>query len=208
MDSNERAFYDSHRNAPVATTDNDLYDHVRGGETKLNKRRPGDPGVRLEQLMRFFDPRFSKKVDDSKEVCTGRYTADKQGFYSVYRNLFDLLASDEQLHSSEVIRYPSFGDSTTLYAPPSGLTRRDRDAQSWARDFYTVWTEFATEKRFEWVGKWDVDRGEDRGMRRLMDKENKKTREEYRREYNDNVRVSPPRRNKLISATRPLCSKS
>jgi DnaJ family protein A protein 5 len=53
-----------------------------------------------------------------------------------------------------------------------------------------VWGEFITEKRFEWVGKWDADRGEDRGIRRIMEKENKKVREDYRKEYNDTVRVS------------------
>ena len=69
----ERAFYDSHRNAPLAATDDDLYDHVRSGDaagdkSKLSKRKPGDPGVTQQQLMRFFDPKFAKKHDDSTEV--------------------------------------------------------------------------------------------------------------------------------------------
>lgn len=63
-------------------------------------------------------------------------------------------------------------------------------AQPWARDFYTVWSDFTTAKKFEWVAKWDVERGDDRSMRRLMEKENKKVREDYRKEYNDAVRVS------------------
>ena len=85
--------------------------------------------------------------------------------------------------------YPSFGDSTTAYAPPPGSTRSEREAQIWVREFYTVWTQFSTAKRFEWVGKWDVERGEDRSIRRLMEKGNKKVRDEYRKEYNDTVRV-------------------
>lgn len=70
-DRQERAFYDSHRNTPVAVTDDDLFDHVRTGAAAppANKRQPGEPGVTLEQLMRFFDPKLTRKVDDSTEVC-------------------------------------------------------------------------------------------------------------------------------------------
>lgn len=71
-----------------------------------------------------------------------------------------------------------------------GLSRAERLAQPWARDFYTAWSDFATAKKFEWVAKWDVERGDDRSMRRLMEKENKKVREDYRKDYNDAVRVS------------------
>ena len=99
-----------------------------------------------------------------------------------------MLASDEKLHES-ALDYPSFGDSATSYAPPPGATRAQRAGHIYARDFYGVWSEFATAKRFEWVGKWDVERGDDRGIRRLMEKENKKTRDDYRKEYNDTVRV-------------------
>ncbi|KAK8861287.1 hypothetical protein IAR55_002106 [Kwoniella newhampshirensis] len=186
-DPNERAFYDNHRNAPIAATDDDLFDHVRTGDaatndpkSKLNRRRHGDPGVRLEQLMRFFDPKIARKLDDSNE-----------GFFSVYRTLFALLASDETLHTPPdhtPLSYPSFGDSQTPYAPPPGLTRAQKDAQIWARDFYAVWGEFVTEKKFEWVGKWDTERGEERMVRRLMEKENKKIRDDYRKEYMDTVR--------------------
>ncbi|ORY27689.1 hypothetical protein BCR39DRAFT_537986 [Naematelia encephala] len=186
-DPNERAFYDSHRNAPIATTDDDLYDHVRAGDrgrqdpkSKLNKRKPGDPGVKLEQLMRFFDPKLTRRMDDYNE-----------GFYSVYRSLFALLASDEELHTPEGFHplvYPGFGESTTPYAAPQGMTRTERESQTWAKDFYLVWKEFATEKRFDWVKKYDPDRADDRGMRRLMEKENKKIRDEYRRDYNDAVK--------------------
>ncbi|WWC98864.1 hypothetical protein V866_005758 [Kwoniella sp. B9012] len=186
-DPNERAFYDNHRNVPVAATDDDIFDHVRSGDkatndpkSKLNKRRHGDPSVRLEQLMRFFDPKLARKVDDTNE-----------GFYSVYRTLFALLASDETLHTppdSPPLVYPSFGDSTTSYAPAQGMTRAQKDSQIWVRDFYLVWTEFVTEKKFEWVAKWDLERAESRDIRRLMEKENKKVRDDYRKEYNETIR--------------------
>lgn len=67
-DPNERAFYDNHRNTTIIT-DEDLYDHVRSGKTKAEtSRKAGDPGVSLEQLMRFFDPKLARKLDDSNEV--------------------------------------------------------------------------------------------------------------------------------------------
>lgn len=104
-----------------------------------------------------------------------------------------MLANDEVLHTPEghaPVHYPTFGDSTTPYAPPPGMTKAERAKTNWARDFYTAWGEFTTEKKFDWIEKWDLRRGEDRNVRRLMEKENKKMREEHRREYIDTVRVS------------------
>lgn len=162
-------------------------------DSKLNKRRRGDPGVRLEQLMRFFDPKIARRVDDTNEVGPKHQSHGAelfQGFYSVYRTLFALLASDESLHSDTIIEYPSFGDASTPFAPATGTSRSDRSQISYARDFYLAWASFSTAKRFDWVAKWDVERGEDRSMRRLMEKENKKIRDDYKKEYNATVRVS------------------
>lgn len=135
--------------------------------------------------MRFFDPKLARKMDDTP-----------QGFFSIYRSLFDLLCSDEQLHfesnnpgqSKHMPIYPSFGDSNTPYAPPPGATRKEREDGIWVKDFYAVWGEFVTEKRFDWLSAWDADRGTDRRVRRMMEKENKKLRDDHRKEYNDTVR--------------------
>lgn len=35
-----------------------------------------------------------------------------------------------------------------------------------ARNFYAIWSGFATEKSFDWVEMWEADRGEDRRVRR------------------------------------------
>lgn len=69
------------------------------------------------------------------------------------------------------------------------MPRAQRLSQTWVRDFYAIWSEFASAKSFSWVGKWDVERGDDRGIRRLMEKENKKIRDDYRKEYNEVVKV-------------------
>jgi hypothetical protein len=123
-------------------------------------------------------------------VESGRDLADDQGFFTVYRNLFALLASDEALHTDHPLEYPTFGDSATPYAPPKDASRAEKDAGRWTRDFYVVWAEFTSEKKFEWVAKWDVERGSDRQMRRLMERDNKKIRDDYKREYSEAVRVS------------------
>lgn len=70
------------------------------------------------------------------------------------------------------------------------MTKAEKARSHWARDFYTAWGEFTTEKRFEWIEKWDTHRAETREIRRLMEKENKKVREDHRKEYIDTVRVS------------------
>ncbi|ORX36437.1 hypothetical protein BD324DRAFT_645995 [Kockovaella imperatae] len=183
MDPNERAFYDSHRNLPSGAVDNDLYEHVRSSDVQRTSKfaGPGKPGVRMEQLLRFFDPKLARKMDDSPE-----------GFYSVYRSLFELIATDERENATAAghgqWEYPSFGDSSTVYAPLPGITRAERTTQLWVRDFYSVWAEFVTVKSFEWVKKWDLDKGTDRSMRRLMEKENRKLREEYKRDYNHTIK--------------------
>lgn len=96
-----------------------------------------------------------------------------QGFYSVYRSLFELLSSDEQLHDPSNTdglhpppAYPSFGDSTTPYAPPPGSSRAEKDKGTWVRDFYTVWGQFVTNKSFEWKMAYDLDHTYDRKIRR------------------------------------------
>jgi DnaJ family protein A protein 5 len=66
-----------------------------------------------------------------------------------------------------------------------------------------VWSEFSTEKKFEWVQKWDLSKGDDRQMRRLMERENKKIRDDYKRDYNEAVRVSVPIFCKHIAAENP-----
>lgn len=66
--------------------------------------------------------------------------------------------------------------------------KKRTDADGAAREFYSVWTNFATEKEFTWEETWRLSEAPDRRVRRAMEKENKKTRDDARREYNDTVR--------------------
>lgn len=49
---------------------------------------------------------------------------------------------------------------------------------------------FVTEKDFVWAETWNATDAPDRQVRRAMDRDNKKARENARKEYNDTIRVS------------------
>ena len=64
------------------------------------------------------------------------------------------------------------------------------DADTAARTFYNFWLNFATDKDFSWADQWEINDAPDRRVRRLMEKENKKARDDARKEYNETIRVS------------------
>lgn len=108
------------------------------------------------------------------------------------------------MNSSEL---PSFGTPSWTWAAPS----KDRSAEA-ARVFYNYWLNFVTEKDFSWADMWNESEAPDRRVRRcaflvqiqhsetltkrydidyrLMERDNKKSREEARKEFNETVRVS------------------
>ncbi|KAJ7219960.1 hypothetical protein GGX14DRAFT_584783 [Mycena pura] len=108
-----------------------------------------------------------------------RFDDGDNSFFTIYRNLFSRLQAEEALISDAP--YPSFGDSTWTWA---SATR----ASDGARAFYAAWTNFATAKEFAWMDQWKLSEAPDRRVRRLMEKDNKKAREDARKEYNDTVR--------------------
>ncbi|KAJ3552427.1 hypothetical protein NPX13_g11115 [Xylaria arbuscula] len=114
--------------------------------------------------------RFSKSVplDDSPN-----------SFFTILRETFDRIADGELAAAADgddldVPEYPSFGEST------------DNDAV--AKAFYGRWSSFSTRLSFSWKDKWRLSDAPDRRVRRLMEKENKKFREDAIREFNDAVR--------------------
>lgn len=110
-----------------------------------------------------------------------------QGFFTLYRNLFARLAFEEAEWSNHSVSdYPSFGLATWTWSGPG---KGQPNSAEGARFFYNYWLSFATEKDFSWIEAWSTNEAPDRQIRRLMEKDNKKARDNARKEYNDTVRV-------------------
>ena len=114
----------------------------------------------------------------------------EQGFYAVYRNLFEKLAQEEaeavandryEESTGAQTYFPSFGCSTTAY---------DDNSDSDVKQFYNAWLTFSSQKSFSWCDKFRLSEAPDRRVRRAMEKENKKFRDAARKEFNDTVLVS------------------
>jgi DnaJ family protein A protein 5 len=101
------------------------------------------------------------------------------GFYGSLRSAFETLAQEEdtacEWEGLEYIPYPSFGGVNDSY-------------EDVVKPFYASWSGFSTRKTFSWVDVHRYADAPDRRIRRLMEKENKRLRDEAIREYNDAVR--------------------
>jgi DnaJ family protein A protein 5 len=73
--------------------------------------------------------------------------------------------------------------------PGFGSPLAESSYETNAKGFYSAWSGFYTRKTFAWLDKWDEEDGEDRRMRRAIEKENKRGREARVREYNTTVRM-------------------
>ncbi|KAI0667800.1 DnaJ domain-containing protein [Trametes maxima] len=167
-DEQERAWYDSHRASLVPEPDAaDVLDEIKRGAPPPRAR---DRGLNVRHLTQFFDTGVYDGFDDGPN-----------SFFTIYRNLFDRLAHDERQFTDALL--PSFGQSTWPWLAPSKA-----DQGQCARTFYNYWVNFVTSKEFEWADQWNIAEAPDRRVRRLMERDNKKARDEARKEYNDAVR--------------------
>ncbi|CAE6532424.1 unnamed protein product [Rhizoctonia solani] len=178
-DEQERAWYDSHRASMGPILDGeDIFEDIVSRDGKPFKARLRDPGLTTPQLFHFFDATLVTSMDDSK-----------YGFFTVYRGLFDRLAAEEAAWSGlngVTIEYPPFGDANT---PWVAATKKKGDETQYASMFYRAWTSFSSAKDFSWHDEWDPSEAPDRRVRRLMERDNKKAREEAKKEYNETVRT-------------------
>lgn len=160
-DPQERAWYDSHRDAILrGDPDGDSsspYEHNNQRVTTTEE---------LYSLMGRFNT--SVPFDDSP-----------RGFFGILNLTFDQLAAEEAAacdwDGQPVPQYPPFGSA-------------DDDHESTARPFYNAWSGFSTKKSFSWKDKYRLSEAPDRRIRRLMEKENRKFRDDAIRDFNDAVR--------------------
>lgn len=159
-DPQERAWYDSHRDAIL-----------NGDDDVAGAAPPDQSGTAHASANAIFAlmSRFSSSVpmDDSPK-----------GFFGILNAFFDQLAAEETAASEWA------GLAPTEY-PPFG--KANDDYNKVARPFYNVWSSFSTKKSFSWRDKYRLRDAPDRRIRRLMEKENKKLRDEGIREFNDAV---------------------
>ncbi|PKS07059.1 hypothetical protein jhhlp_005656 [Lomentospora prolificans] len=161
-DPQERAWYDSHRDAI-------LY----GDGVGESNSRPAEYR--------------SVKVTSAEEIISlvGSFSAavpfsdEPKGFFGGLRELFDRLATEEiavgDYQGGPPPVFPTFGTSSDSF-------------EDVVRPFYNYWSSFTTRKSFTWKDKYRPSDAPDRRMRRLMEKENKKFREDAIKEFNEAVR--------------------
>ncbi|KAG0378495.1 hypothetical protein BGX24_003664 [Mortierella sp. AD032] len=162
-DPQERAWYDSHRDA------------ILRGDDKSDQAE-GVAGTTAAELMKYFSTSVYKGFKDNNA-----------GFFTVYRTVFEklsqeeaeALANDRSEDSADIkLHFPSFGCSTTAY---------DDNSDSDVKQFYNAWLTFSSQKTFSWCDKFRLSEAPDRRIRRAMEKENKKFRDAARKEFNDTV---------------------
>ncbi|KAF9160514.1 hypothetical protein DFQ26_005441 [Actinomortierella ambigua] len=162
MDPQERAWYDSHRDAILRGDE-------RGGDQSETVA-----GTTAADLLKFYSGSAYKGFKDTST-----------GFFAVYRNLFQKLAEEEQEavelagNGDGGATYPSFGGSASPYESTTG--------EADVKQFYNAWLKFSTAKSFAWCDKYRLSEAPDRRVRRVMEKENKKLRDAARKEFNDTV---------------------
>lgn len=132
--------------------------------------------ISAKQLTRFFDG----------ALWNNDYTDSPNGFYGIYRTLFETINQSEVYASaptgepplSSPVNYPTFGNSTTSYDAVDGELKR----------FYSSFLSFASRRPFNEADKYRLQDAPDRQVRRLMERENKRARDDARKEYNEAVR--------------------
>ncbi|KAK2612230.1 hypothetical protein QQS21_001806 [Conoideocrella luteorostrata] len=161
-DSQERAWYDSHRDAIIAGNDdlNSCTDPTTFHNIRLTTTEE------ILNLIRKFN-------------STIPFDDESAGFFGVVRETFQHLALEEETAAEigqiDCPDYPTFGSSDDGYETVVKL-------------FYSSWSGFSTKKSFSWKDKYRLSDAPDRRIRRLMEKDNKKCREDAIRQFNEAVR--------------------
>ncbi|KAJ5472445.1 hypothetical protein N7530_006446 [Penicillium desertorum] len=119
-------------------------------------------------------------TDDQHSSVLGWNSSDSPtGFFGGLREQFEQLMLEERLacqwENQDPIEYPSFGSAGDNF-------------ETVVRPFYAAWTGFSTQKSFAWKDAHRYSEAPDRRVRRMMEKENRRLREEGIREFNDAVR--------------------
>ncbi|ODV85891.1 hypothetical protein CANARDRAFT_27966 [[Candida] arabinofermentans NRRL YB-2248] len=179
-DAQERAWYDSHK-YQILMEDGDYEKEDDGAESPIYFS-----GTTVEDIMKYMNSDLYVILDDSI-----------RGMYQVASMILEKLASEEVLAGKQqnIPGFKDYKDDTTfanacdpkeLLFPKFGNSKSDYGNE--VRMFYKVWSNFQSVKTFNWCDEYRYSNAPDRRTRRLMEKENKKLRDQARKEYNEAVR--------------------
>ncbi|KAG9250133.1 meiotically up-regulated protein [Emericellopsis atlantica] len=162
-DPQERAWYDSHRESILRGTED--ADNGSYPTTYRNVRLTSTEDIHL------LISKFNASVP---------FNDEPSGFFGILRETFAHLALEEEAAADQgedprMVTFPSFGSAEDEY-------------ESSVKAFYAGWSGFSTRKSFAWFDKYRLSDAPDRRVRRLMEKENKKIRDDAIREFNEAVR--------------------
>lgn len=165
-DPQERSWYDSHEAAILRGDDIDAAANTAGSYDLYDiKFASGDDVAHLLG-------KFGRNVS---------FTDEPNGFFGFLRQTFARLAQEEeeaairQDSEAGMPTYPDFGSKADTY-------------ENVVKYFYAAWAGFATRKSFSWRDKYKLSEAPDRRYKRMMEKENRKFRDEGIRDFNDAVR--------------------
>jgi hypothetical protein len=105
--------------------------------------------------------------------CYSGFTDPKEGFYAVYASLFVKIAEEEEIPRSAA---PALGAQDTSFAD--------------VKRFYDYWCNFVSRRTFAFADQWKLNEAPNRQVKRLMEKENQKAREKFRKTRNEQIRVT------------------
>jgi DnaJ homolog subfamily A member 5 len=158
-DSQERKWYDDHRDAILAGW-------------SANNGSGGSGGPDDASKFMLFDV-----VPYMYAGCYSGYHNQQGGFYQVYATVFQGIVNCERRNEELSLDFSlptDFGDETTEW--------------SHVLHFYQAWESFGSALNFAWEDKYNVmEDGLQRRIRRLMEEDNKKARRVAKKEYNTDI---------------------
>ncbi|KAH8582933.1 DNAj domain [Cryptosporidium sp. chipmunk genotype I] len=158
-DPNERAWYDSHRKQILSESNSGAY----------NEDDPNyDPSE--INIWKYF----------SRDIF-GDFNDDNNGFYTVYKKLFEDIIEEEVKYLSKNSSEYTFWKSANRF----GDSKTNLDT---VMEFYRFWSNFSSTRTFSWKDLWNLNQAQNRQIRRAMETENIKERKKGRKEYNETIR--------------------
>lgn len=109
--------------------------------------------------------------------CYKGFGDDDEGFYAVYRKVFEKLSAEDIEYMDDPEDYekiPKFGNSSTAFED--------------VVNFYGHWESYSTKKSYAWLFTHNISELRDRRLLKLVDKEHKKIQQKARKERNEEIR--------------------